>query len=234
MRYENIRYKVLGLIPARWGSTRFEGKPLADIGGKKMIHRVYDQCKKTENLEEVIVLTDDDRIEDYCVENKINVLRVDDDCETGTDRCAIASNKLSADIFVNIQGDEPLIEPDTIDAVVDAHNHHIGVTNAYCDIVEEYKLEDRNVCKVALDTKGNAQYYSRLPISEYQQLGLYAFSGTSLEDFYHLTKGECEKRERIEMLRFIENDMNVKMVKVEEESISVDVPSDIKLVEEKL
>lgn len=204
------------------------------IAGKTMIQRVWDRCKLASTLDELYILTDNDKIEEHCINNGMRVIRVDDDVHTGTDRCEIASKLLLADIFVNIQGDEPLIDPNSIDALVDNFNYEIGVVNAYCDITEDYKIKDENVVKVALDKESNAMYYSRTGISDYQQLGLYAFTTDKLSLFANTEVGECEKRERVEMFRFIENGNAVKMVKVDDCGISVDTPNDIKLVELRL
>lgn len=108
----------IGLIPARWDSTRFTGKPLANISGKSMIRRVYDQTLKSRLLNKVIVLTDDQRIQEECLKYSMEVMMIKEECHSGTDRVAIASKNLNADLYVNIQGDEPLINPDSIDGVL--------------------------------------------------------------------------------------------------------------------
>lgn len=230
---------VVGLIPARWSSSRFEGKPLADIKGIPMIKRVYDRACLAKTLDTVVVLTDDERINSFCAKNEMRCIIGDDKCFTGTDRCARALDLIDGAIFVNIQGDEPLINPDAIDKLVETFEPAIGVSNACVPISEEYKLYDSNVVKVVFDNNYNAVYYSRLPIpfekkiqtQRYQQLGLYAFSRHMLKLFSELPASKIEKAESVEMLRFIEHGFNVKMVEVEDEGLSVDTPDDLKLIE---
>ena len=230
---EQSKINTVGLIPARWASTRFEGKPLAMICGQTMIQRVYDRALMSKRLDEVYVVTDDDRIENYCNDNDLNVIRIDNVVPTGTDRIALTLDTLDADIYVNIQGDEPLIDPDAIDKLIESYT--LGsVSNAYVKIEQDYKNSDINVVKVSFNKDNYATHFSRLPISPYQQMGLYAFSRDMLSMFSTLTRGEFEKRENVEMFRYIENGHKVKMVKVNDIGLSVDTPNDIKLVEEYL
>ena len=240
--------QVIGLIPARWKSTRFPGKPLELINGVPMIHRVYNQCIKTETLDRVVVLTDDERINSYCASNEIPCVVVDDPCETGTDRCAKAIELLDGDYFVNIQGDEPVIDPDTIDTVVRTFfdNPNAQACNAYVLMKKERgsfsKMTNRNVVKVAFDKNGYAMNYSRCPIpfhknaetDRYQQLGLYAFTRDSLKMFSELEVLSNEQAEGIEMLRFLEHGYKVKMVEVKDVGLSVDTREDLEDVEEYL
>lgn len=229
---------TVGLIPARWSSTRFEGKPLALINGIPMIQRVYELASSCINLDTVVVLTDDERISDYCSKNEMRCIVVEDDVRSGTDRCAKALELLDGDVFVNIQGDEPLINPDAVDKLIDEHKN--GVSNAYVHVNNTDKLLDKNVVKVITDINSNAIYYSRLAIPYQQkeetpfkqQLGLYVFDRYMLEYFPRLIVGENEKAESVEMLRYIENGFNVHMVEVEDEGLSVDTIEDLKKVEE--
>ena len=151
MLLEQSKINTVGLIPSRWGSTRFEGKPLAMISGQPMIQRVYDRASLSKKLDEVYVVTDDDRIENYCNDNDLNVIRIDDDVETGTDRIALTLDTLDADIYVNIQGDEPLIDPDAIDRMIEYFNPNIGTVNAYVKITEPYKVMDNDIVKVVFN-----------------------------------------------------------------------------------
>ena len=233
-KVDNESDLVVGLIPARWNSTRFEGKPLVDIDGIPMIRRVYDRACMAKSLDTVVVLTDDQRINEYCALNEMRCIIVDEPCLTGTDRCVAALDLLDGTTFVNIQGDEPLINPDAIDELVAEHSWHVGVTNAYVQIDQDYKLTDKNVVKVAFNKNRHAMYYSRLPISEYQQLGLYAFSRDMLSLFSNLEVCEQEIENNVEMLRYVENGYHVKMVEVDDHGLSVDTPSDVTLVELKL
>ena len=225
---------TVGLIPARWTSSRFDGKPLALIDGVPMIKRTYDQVAKCKQLDTIVVLTDDERINDYCSKNEMRCVMIVEDVRSGTDRCAKALELLDGNVFVNIQGDEPLINPDAIDSLIE--NHTGGVSNAYVDIDDDYKLHDKNVVKVAIGTpqllKTYALHYSRLPISNKQQLGLYAFDRDMLEMFPNLPVGENEKSESVEMLRYVENGLKVRMTKVKDEGLSVDTIEDLRRVEE--
>jgi len=241
MLLEQSKINTVGLIPSRWGSTRFEGKPLAMINGVPMIKRVYDQASMSKRLDEVYVVTDDDRIENYCNDNNLNVIRIDDDVKTGTDRIALTLDTLDAKVYVNIQGDEPLIDPDAIDKLIETHTLS-SVTNAYVELSESgkwHKLYDKNVVKVVTDSSNNALYYSRLSIPYYQkdttpikqQLGLYAFDKEFLKLFPTLPVRDLERSESVEMLRFVENGYKVKMVEVNDVGLSVDTPNDIKSVE---
>ena len=233
---------TVGLIPARWGSSRFEGKPLAIICGQSMISRVYDRACMSKLLDQVYVVTDDKRIENHCNLFNIPVIRVDDDVATGTDRCAIASLKIDADIYVNIQGDEPLIDPEAIDSVIRELNEEIGVSNAFVRITEPYKMMDTDVVKVVIDKNYQALYYSRLGIPfgkdenpyVFQQLGLYAFSRAKLQNFRHMIRHPLERAESVEMLRYLEHGFKVQMVLVEDDGLSVDSPKDVKLVEQRI
>ena len=186
------------------------------------------------SLDSVVILTDDMRISDYCQKNTMRCIVVEEECRTGTDRCARALKLLDGKLFVNIQGDEPLINPDAIDKLVQSFDHNIGVANAYTKIDQEYKLTDNNVVKVVFDNRKKALYYSRLPISQYQQMGLYAFTRQMLEVFPKFNVMENELSESVEMLRYLEHGFEVRMVEVEDEGLSVDTPSDVKLVELKL
>ena len=231
---------VVGLIPARWHSTRFEGKPLALINGVPMIRRVYDQACASEKLDTVVILTDSQKVNDYCAKHEMRCIVVDDDVRSGTDRCAKAIELIDGDIFVNIQGDEPLINPDAIDTLIEKFDKSLGIGNAYVYVNDDYKLHDSNVVKVVTDLNNNAVYYSRFGIPYHkkeetpfkQQLGLYAFNRHVLKMFEELEVGELEKAESVEMLRYIENGFAVRMIEVEDHGLSVDTEEDLKRVEE--
>ena len=233
-KIDNESNLTVGLIPARWGSTRFEGKPLVDISGIPMIRRVYDRACMAKSLDTVVVLTDNERISSYCSKHEIRCIVIEDDCKTGTDRCAKALKLLDGDVFVNVQGDEPLINPDAIDKLVESYSPKIGVANAYVRIDQDYKYSDSNVVKVAFNKNKHATHFSRLPISEYQQMGLYAFSRDMLSIFPTLDRGEFERQENVEMFRYVEHGFTVKMVEVDDDGLSVDTPNDVRIVELKL
>ena len=231
----------IGLIPARWNSTRFTGKPLANISGKSMIRRVYDQTLKSKLLNKVIVLTDDERIQKECLKYSMEVEMIKEECHSGTDRVAIASKNLNADLYVNIQGDEPLINPVSIDEVLKKliNDDSVEISNAFTKITEPYKVTDKDVVKVVFDKNLNALFYSRhaIPYPKdsnnifFQQLGLYAFRKNALKKFLSLKPGKLELVEGVEMLRFVENGIKVKMVEVKDDGLSVDTPKDISFIE---
>lgn len=227
---------VVGLIPARYQSTRFPGKPLAEIDGVPMIKRVYEQCKKSKYLSHSYVVTDDERIMRYCMDEDINCSMVRDETRTGTDRIGLAfrrnfSGPQQPDFFVNIQGDEPVINPKSIDMLIDAYDNRYGVVNAYTKIRDKKELTDMNVVKALVGRDNLARHYSRHPISDYKQLGLYMFNRGMLECFLNLKPSKYEIRENVEMIRYLDNGFKIKCVEVYD-SISVDTPEDIKIAEE--
>ena len=230
-----MQQKVIGLIPARWESSRFPGKPLAEIDGIPMIQRVYEQCLMSKKLYSVIVVTDNVAIHQYCRDNFMEVVMVDDDVETGTDRIALAVKNMHgvrySDIFINIQGDEPLINPEAIDKMIDTFDHEIGVSVAYRVMTDYSKMNDRNVTKVVINDNGYAMFFSRLPVSKLQSLGLFAFSASTLRNFAKQDDSP-DNTEDIEMRRFLERGQLVKMVRVDDTGLAVDVPEDIKKVED--
>ena len=233
---------TVGMIPARWESSRYPGKPLELINGIPMLRRVYDQVRMCKNIDTIVILTDDNRIRQYCSANELRCIVIESDCATGTDRCAHALQLCDGNRFVNIQGDEPLINPEAIDKLIEEHDDDIGVSNAYVKVNDDYKLHDKNVVKVITNKGSMAQYYSRLPVPYNQkeetdfkqQLGLYCFNRESLEMFNKIERGPLERAESVEMLRYLEMGFNVKMVEVDDEGLSVDTPEDLKRVEEHL
>jgi len=227
--------KVIGLIPARWESSRFPGKPLAEIDGIPMIQRVYEQCLLVKQLYSVIVVTDNVAIHQYCRDNFMEVVMVDDDVDTGTDRIALAVRNMHgvrySDIFINIQGDEPVINPEAIDKMIETFDHEIGVSVAYREMTDYSNMNNRNITKVVINDHGHAMFFSRHPISKLQSLGLFAFNASTLKSFYKRKVVE-DTTESIEMRRFLQRGGLVKMVKVEDEGLAVDVPEDIKKIED--
>jgi len=225
-------YKVVGVIPARYKSSRFPGKPLADILGMPMIWWVYQNAKKVEDFDEVYVATDDMRIKSKCDELGIKVIMTSCSHPTGTDRIAEVAKKIKADFYVNIQGDEPLVDYMTIKkAIIEGKE----VTNLMTEIIRKDELDDPTVPKVVVNENNEAVFLSRYPIpypknsgaKYYKQVCVYGFSPKSLEDFSKLKRGRIEQYEDIELLRFIENKIPVAMVEVYKDTVAVDVPSDL-------
>jgi 3-deoxy-manno-octulosonate cytidylyltransferase (CMP-KDO synthetase) len=237
---------VLGVIPARWKSSRFPGKPLADIAGEPMILHVWRRVKKAKSIDSIIVATDDDRIASFCGSNHIHVEITSSDHETGTDRLAEVARRREADIYVNIQGDEPLIDPAAIDAVVDCLKRVIpqgtAVSTAFIPDCTPEQENDESVVHLVSTLDDHVLTFSRLPIPagfrEIPQrtvhVGLYAFTKTALDQFARLERGPVEKSESIELMRFLEHGLRIACVPIQSGSIGVDCPDDIALVEAKL
>jgi len=230
------------IIPARYKSSRFPGKPLVNILGKSLIRRVWEQCIKAIDSSNVFIATDDDRIKDHCLLNNMNWISTSENCLTGTDRVceAFTRKNFNCDIIVNVQGDEPLISPDDIITVIKDHKNSSYVSCGYCEINNEEDFKNPNIIKVVMDYNENLLYASRspIPINKNRQLikadkqvCIYAFSMISLMDFNSTRKSKLEEIEDIEFLRFLEMGKKVKMVKVSNSSISVDIPEDVIKVE---
>jgi len=236
---------VVGIIPARYASTRFPGKPLAEIAGRPMIHHVYERACRSRLLEEVLVATDDQRIFDVVQQFGGEVIMTSSEHETGTDRLAEVASRLSAvEIIVNIQGDEPLIAPAAIDAVLRAlKDDPVAVmSSAMVSITDLVDLWNANVVKVVTDLKGYAMYFSRSPIpavpgSEIssqpwkRHIGLYAYRRDFLLQFAATPRTPLEQIESLEQLRALEHGYRIAMVELEEDhAIGVDTPEDLQRV----
>jgi 3-deoxy-manno-octulosonate cytidylyltransferase (CMP-KDO synthetase) len=229
------------VIPARYRSTRFPGKPLAEIIGKPMIQHVWERCIEALNPSDVFVATDDERIRKACEGFGASVLMTSDQCLTGTDRVAEAALQLDHSFIVNVQGDEPMIDAKDILTVADAfRSGDGGVVNAMAPIVEEREYWSPNVPKVVTDPNGRLQYMSRAPIpankaktfeKAWKQVCIYAFSREHLARFSAASeKGPLESIEDIEILRFIEMGIGVSLVELASTSMAVDTPEDLEQV----
>jgi 3-deoxy-manno-octulosonate cytidylyltransferase (CMP-KDO synthetase) len=231
--------KTAAVIPCRYQSSRFEGKPLATIGGKPMMWHVYHQALKASSIEDVHIATDDERIAAACRDLGLNFLMTSPSHLTGTDRVAECARQLDADVIVNVQGDEPFILPESIDAVTLALLNSgipgLAATNGFSRIDDPEDVKDPCVVKVLFSRQRLALAYSRLPIPlafrqthpHYRQLGLYAFRRGALDFFANCPQGPIEAAESVEMFRFVEHDQPVLMVEVEESGIAVDTPADL-------
>ncbi len=245
--------KTIIVIPARYASTRLPGKPLVSLAGKPMIQHVYERAKLSERADRIIVATDDQRILDavHAFGGEARMTRSDH--RTGTERVAEVAAHEDGEIFVNVQGDEPLLDPAAIDAAVNA------LSDAACSDVatvatlirKPADIMDPNVVKVALDFNDCALYFSRAPIpwvrdsagktpfaqttaKHWKHLGLYAFQRSALLEFPTLPQGELERLEQLEQLRWLENGWKIHVSEVEHDAVSVDVPADIPRVEQLL
>lgn len=234
---------IIGVIPARYESSRFPGKPLADICGKPMIYQVYQNAARLREFKDVYVATDDSRIKDACESLRMNVIMTSGSHRTGTDRVGEVAGRIKADIYVNIQGDEPLLEEETIRAAIRPllKDESISVTNLMALIKDEKELASVTVPKVAVNAQNEAVFLSRLPIPyhkasskgpHYKQVCVYGFRPAALEKFCRSERGVAEGAEDIELLRFIEIGIPVLMVEVRAGSLAVDVPEDLEMVRE--
>jgi len=234
-----MKYAVI--IPARYQSSRFPGKPLVDILGKTMIQRVWERCCLAVERNLVYIATDSEEIQKVAVEFGAQVIMTSSDCLTGTDRLAEANLQLDCDFIVNVQGDEPLISPTDIQTVIKEYeNAPNTIINAMCRLKNEQEFRSFTVPKVVVSNSGNLLYMSRSPIPVtktdqfkfgYKQVCIYAFSKEHLDFFAsHQKKTAIEEIEDIEILRFLENDIPVKMIEVATSNIAVDVPDDLKKV----
>lgn len=229
------------VIPARFKSTRFPGKPLKEIGGKPMIQLVWERCAEAVPAKDVFVATDDDRIREACEGFGASVIMTSETCLTGTDRVAEAAARLDHRFVVNVQGDEPMIDAGDILAVAEAFRKSDGaVVNAMTAIVDEDEYWSRNVPKVVTDPNGRLLYMSRAAIPAnkggtferaWKQVCIYAFSREHLERFSSVTqKGRIEQIEDIEILRFVEMGIDVSIVELDSASMAVDTPEDLEKV----
>ena len=239
--------KIVGVIPARYASTRFPGKPLALIGGKPLIQRVIERCKLARSLAEVVVATDDPRIEQvarqFC---RVEMTRPEH--PTGSDRIAEVVGRSSCDALVNIQGDEPLIDPAVIDAVADALNR-AAMSTAATPIQATADYENPNVVKVVVNSLGHALYFSRRTIPYLREaasrstreqlaafpflkhLGIYGYQRETLLRLVKFPVSPLEQAEKLEQLRALENGIQIVVVKVLYDSVGVDLPEDVARVE---
>jgi 3-deoxy-manno-octulosonate cytidylyltransferase (CMP-KDO synthetase) len=238
--------KIIGIIPARYDSTRFPGKPLALVAGKTLIQYVVEQCQKAKKLDEVIVATDDTRIwevaQDFC-----RVEMTAPEHPSGTDRIAEVAANCACDGVVNIQGDEPLIDPRVIDAVAGALTSE-QMSTAASLIREVSEWENPNVVKVVVNAAGRALYFSRRPIpcvrgatSGAEQLaafpflkhlGIYGYGRETLLRLVKYKVSPLEEAEKLEQLRALENGIQIAVVQVDYDSVGVDAPADLKRVEQ--
>ena len=237
--------RSIGIIPARYASSRFPGKPLADINGKPMIQRVYEQAKKATALQHVVVATDDQRIVDAVLEFGGDVVMTSTDHPSGTDRCleALKKQELDFDVVVNIQGDEPFISPGQIDLILSCfHSENTEIATLVKLIDEEEELWNPNKPKVIMDDDDFAVLFSRQCIpylrdspkeqwleefNFYKHIGMYAYRSDILKEITELKPSRLERAEGLEQLRWIESGYRIKTAITDEEAFSVDTPEDL-------
>jgi 3-deoxy-D-manno-octulosonate cytidylyltransferase len=239
---------VLAVVPARHASVRFPGKPLAQIAGKSMIQHVVEHLRDATTISRIVVATDDERIKDAVASFGGEAILTRADHRTGTDRVAEVAAHVPAEIYVNVQGDEPLIDAGTVDAVVQAmlDDDSVQLATPCAAITVPNEIMDPNVVKVVRDFDGNALYFSRAPIPwvrdtgarvearHWKHIGVYGYRRNALLEFPTLPPGELERIEQLEQLRWLENGFHIGVVETDYNAVSVDVPADIERVEKLL
>jgi 3-deoxy-manno-octulosonate cytidylyltransferase (CMP-KDO synthetase) len=239
--------KILGIIPARYASTRFPGKPLADVNGKPMIQRVYEQTRKCKLLSEVVVATDDKRIEKVVHQFKGNVVITSPKHQSGTDRCYEALKKTGEkkyDVVLNIQGDEPFIVPEQIAKVASCfEDKSTQIATLVIKLTRLHELANHNTVKVVLNKNNEAIYFSRTAIpyyrgenfsewttmhTYYKHIGLYGYRTDVLAKITKLECSPLEIAESLEQLRWIENGFRIRAEITTVDSVSIDTPEDLK------
>jgi 3-deoxy-manno-octulosonate cytidylyltransferase (CMP-KDO synthetase) len=236
--------KILGIIPARFASTRFPGKPLIDLAGKSMIRRVYEQAKKASSLAEVVVATDSPEIFKAVNAFNGNVIMTSDQHQSGTDRCAEVSKKMIGyDAIINIQGDEPLIDPQQINLLASCFN---DISTDLATLIKKIKTQEElfnyNTPKVIINNRSEAIYFSRQVIpylkdvspedylnkhTFYKHIGIYGYRTTTLGIIASMNLGNLEASEKLEQLRWIENGCTIKVAITDKESLAIDSPEDV-------
>lgn len=243
--------KAIGIIPARYASTRFPGKPLASILGKTLLHRTYDNALKAKSLEEVIIATDDIRIFEHAQQFGAKAVMTSQECPTGTDRIQEVLEKeknLFSDIIVNIQGDEPCIDPLTIDKIVDclANDLSAVIATPIAKILNPEDASNPSIVKCVKSAQDNALYFSRalipagrtgefrFDINYYRHIGIYAYRREFLPKYRELNATPLQLAEDLEQLKVLEYGYKIKVAVVESTNIEVNEPEDIQKVEQYL
>lgn len=242
-----MKEQILTVIPARYASTRFPGKPLAMIAGKSMIQRVWERCTATAHPGRIVVATDDERIRDAVRAFGGEVRMTPPELDSGTARVAWVAEQEHADIYVNVQGDEPLLPPSTVDAAVTALLAHpaADIATACCPLTDVEGISSPNTVKLVTDAAGFALYFSRAPIPHQRDagnaiggtgvyrkhIGLYVYRREALLRFPSLPPSALEQTEKLEQLRALEHGMRIAVAEVPSDTQAVDVPEDIARVE---
>ena len=236
--------KTVGVIPARWQSSRFPGKPLAHILGKSLIRRTYENALGCKSLDAVFIATDDERILNHAQEFGAKVFMTSPSCPTGTDRVweVIECHCEGAEVIVNIQGDEPCLEPSVIDTLVDKLYATPGavMTTPVAKISDIQAISSAHHVKCVFDKEGKALYFSRSPIpfmrqdkniSYYRHLGVYCFRRAFLKSYVLLERTPLQESEDLEQLKILESGFPIHTCIVDDQSVGVDTPEDLKTLE---
>ncbi|MBI3795271.1 MAG: 3-deoxy-manno-octulosonate cytidylyltransferase [Nitrospinae bacterium] len=235
--------KVLAVIPSRYGATRFPGKPLALINGREMILRVLDNAAKCKLIDDMLVATDDERILNVVTKAGFKAVMTKPDHASGTDRIAEAVTNRDEEILVNIQGDEPTIDPASVDKAVQAllSDDALNVSTLATPIKDMETYRNPNAVKVVFDKRGDALYFSRSPIpysrdgsppkEMFKHLGLYVYRRKFLVEFSGMEQGTLEKTEMLEQLRILQNGVKIRVVVTAKDCVGIDSPEDLKKAE---
>lgn len=238
--------RIIGVIPARFESSRFPGKPLIDLKGKSMIQRVYEGASKASGLDKVIVATDDQRIYDHVKGFGGDVVMTNSSHQTGTDRCGEVALDIDADVIINIQGDEPLVDYRQLDQLCEIFNDTtVDIATLGIRIpMDSEELSDPNRIKIVVDKNMNALYFSRsvIPFVRDQDvtypflrhIGLYAYRKSILMDLIKMAPSDLEKVESLEQLRWLYNGHSIRVVETDIETPNIDIPEDVKRVLDRL
>ena len=231
--------RVIGIIPSRYESTRFPGKPLADILGKSMIQRVYEQCEKCTTLDDIIVATDNEKILNHIQEFGGKAMMTSTSHQSGTDRCNEVIHNITEeyDIAINIQGDEPFINPNQIDQITSLFNsEEVSIATLAKKIQDKALIKEKNSPKAIFNENGIALSFCRIIPKHstakdyFKHIGIYGYRTQTLAEICKLPRSENEKTERLEQLRWLDNNYQINVGITTYESISVDVPQDIKKI----
>ena len=239
--------KVVAIIPARFASSRFPGKPLVDLGGKPMIQRTYERVKAVEGFDRIVIATDDERIFDAAKVFGAEVMMTSTEHPTGTDRCAEVLGRLgeAVDYVINIQGDEPFIEPEQLKEVAAGFTTGAPILTLIKKITDQETLFNVNTPKVICDAEGNALYFSRQTIpflrgvepsdwlnkhTFYKHIGLYAYRADILPGLSALKPTSLELAESLEQLRWVQNGIRIKAIETQFETLGIDSPEDIEKI----
>ncbi|MCF8321392.1 MAG: 3-deoxy-manno-octulosonate cytidylyltransferase [Flavobacterium sp.] len=233
--------KVIAVIPARYASTRFPAKLMQDLGGKTVITRTYEAAVNTKLFDDVFVVTDSDLIFNEIVSQGGKAIMSIKEHESGSDRIAEAVANLEVDVVINIQGDEPFIDKDSLEKLIQVYKNDIkkevDLASLMREITAIQDIENPNNVKVVVDQSGFALYFSRsvipypreinVGVTYFQHVGIYAFRKQALLDFYHLPMNSLEASEKLEQLRYLEFGKRIKMVQTDHVGIGIDTPEDL-------
>ncbi len=233
--------KAVAVIPARYGSTRLPGKPLLDICGKPLIQRVWEVVARVHGLDEIIVATDDERIAKVVQEFGGKAMMTSPDCQSGSDRVREVAQTVEADVYVNVQGDEPLLEPSAIEKLLEVFAHDSSVQVAtLCSSISKEEAQSPNQVKVVRDHAGNALYFSRAPLpfvreandtaDYFGHVGIYAYRKKILCSFTALPASSLEQAEKLEQLRFLQAGIPIRVIEVPRMGVGVDTQEDLERV----